>query len=182
MQPIMAPRAVLTIPTHLPRLPLPCPWPRTHWAATLPQWCLVARPVYSFPQPCPVQPWDQQRWDQPQTQVPTHPQFVPVPRELPDVWICSCRAPGWGDGTGPGCQALPSPTWERPPSVLYQVSRTAPIYLELKWGPCHGQGWGDAPGQAEQNQKGLVMPSGTCQNHPGNINYLKMPKDGCCEY
>lgn len=50
----------------------------------------TAGPVSSSPQPCLAS---------------AHP------REVPDGWGCpcppACPAPGWGEGTDPGCQALP---------------------------------------------------------------------------
>jgi len=97
----------------------PHPWSRTPRQPPMAvNSCLrnvAAGPVSSSPLPCPAPPQASLRWDHPQTCIPTWPWPVPilVPREAPNAqgWGChgvpQLPCPGWGGGTGCGCQALP---------------------------------------------------------------------------
>jgi len=136
----------LTVTGQPPGLPPPCPWPRS---PCQPLWAIsscfsddTAGPASSFPQPRPAQPWVLLRQVHSQAQVPAQTQPPSIPRDLPDAWVClSCPTPGWGDGTGPGCQFLPSATQERPQGAADPLIAPRGISgsvciprVELKWG------------------------------------------------
>lgn len=117
---VMALRALraLTIPGQPLGLTPLCPWSRTPCqvprAINLCPSDTAAGTVSSSPQPCPAQLWTLPSYGPCQAR-PTHRLAVcPASAHVhPQAGAGAvpassvCPAPGWGDGVGSGCQALP---------------------------------------------------------------------------
>lgn len=124
-------------PAHPPGLPTPCPWFRTPCQpsrAINPFPCDTAEGLVSSPlQPSPAQPWALLGQAYPWAHVPAQPQPVHIFREDNAPGLDCLDVPGWGSGTGPGCQTLPWQTLQEPPDAPSILADKEPPTLPVSW-------------------------------------------------